>query len=154
MMTNQSLKWSQWLTDCSESGLHEFARETRFPAKKTEDSTSFRQQLIGAARQGMFDHYNGTPLPETSAGVLAAATVGKSAARPASLDAIINHPSHYQSISGLEAIDVIEAFKLGFNLGNAVKYILRAGRKTNAGALEDLKKAVWYLEREQKTCEK
>jgi hypothetical protein len=57
----------------------------------------------------------------------------------------VNHPSHYQS-GGLEAIDVIEAFGLGFCLGNTAKYILRAGRKGDA--VEDLKKARWYLDRE------
>ena len=57
----------------------------------------------------------------------------------------INHPPHYQA-NGMEAIDVIEAFSLGFHLGNAVKYILRAGKKTeNSG--EDIQKAIWYLER-------
>ena len=41
----------------------------------------------------------------------------------------IDRPPHYQGASGLQAIDVIEAFDLDFSLGNAVKYILRAGRK-------------------------
>lgn len=58
----------------------------------------------------------------------------------------IDHPAHY-SAGGIEAIDVIEAFGLGFHLGNVVKYVLRAGRKS-ADALEDLRKAQWYLERE------
>lgn len=57
----------------------------------------------------------------------------------------VNHPAHYKA-GGLEAIDVIEAFGLGFCLGNAVKYILRAGRKGDA--VEDLQKARWYLDRE------
>ena len=57
----------------------------------------------------------------------------------------VNHPAHYKA-NGLEAIDVIEAFGLGFCLGNTVKYILRAGRK--ADRVEDLKKARWYLDRE------
>lgn len=57
----------------------------------------------------------------------------------------INHPEHYQG-KGLECIDVIEAFDLGFSLGNAVKYILRAGKKGDR--LEDLRKAIWYLQRE------
>lgn len=57
----------------------------------------------------------------------------------------INHPGHYK-VDGMEVIDVIEAFGLGFHLGNAVKYILRAGRKTVEPA-EDIKKAIWYLER-------
>lgn len=57
----------------------------------------------------------------------------------------INHPAHYQSATGLEAIQVIEAFGLGFSLGNVVKYVLRAPKK---GGTEDLKKARWYLDRE------
>lgn len=63
----------------------------------------------------------------------------------------VNHPSHYQG-KGLEVIQVIEAFGLGFNLGNAIKYILRAGKKSDLK--EDLKKAVWYLTRELENHEK
>lgn len=59
----------------------------------------------------------------------------------------IDHPPHY-SAGGIEAIDVIEAWELGFCLGNAVKYIARAGRKDPARELEDLEKAAWYLARE------
>ena len=57
----------------------------------------------------------------------------------------VNHPDHYRA-HGLEAIEVIEAFGLGFNLGNAIKYILRAGRKGDKS--EDLRKAAWYVNRE------
>jgi hypothetical protein len=57
----------------------------------------------------------------------------------------VNHPGHYQS-GKMEAIDVIEAFGLGFNLGNVVKYVLRAGKKGDRR--EDLEKAKWYLDRE------
>jgi hypothetical protein len=57
----------------------------------------------------------------------------------------INHPPHY-NIGRTEVIDAIEDWALGFNLGNAVKYIARADHKGNA--LEDLKKARWYLDRE------
>lgn len=64
---------------------------------------------------------------------------------------MINHPSHYQG-NGMEAIDVIEAFDLNFRIGNAVKYILRAGLKYNK--IEDLKKAIWYIDREIKLTEK
>lgn len=52
---------------------------------------------------------------------------------------------HYQG-KGLKAIEVIEAFELNFSLGNAIKYILRSGKKGNAK--EDLEKAIWYLKRE------
>jgi len=63
---------------------------------------------------------------------------------PAPTDTV-NHPPRYKA-GGLEVIDVIEAFGLGFRLGNAIKYLLRAGRKGDA--VEDLKKAAWYLQRE------
>jgi hypothetical protein len=60
----------------------------------------------------------------------------------------VDHPGHYKS-GGMEAIDVIEAFGLGFCLGNTVKYILRAGRKGgDEKAIEDLEKGAWYLQRE------
>lgn len=57
----------------------------------------------------------------------------------------VNHPSHYQGKNGIEVIDIIESFNLDFNLGNAVKYILRADKKGNR--LQDLKKASWYINR-------
>ena len=58
----------------------------------------------------------------------------------------VDHPSHYRKDTGYEAIDVIEAWGLGFSLGNAVKYIARAGLKGDA--VEDLEKARWYIDRE------
>jgi len=64
----------------------------------------------------------------------------------------VNHPSYYKR-GGIEAIDAIEAWELGFHLGNVVKYIARAGRKTKDG-LQDLKKAEWYLSREIKRMER
>lgn len=57
----------------------------------------------------------------------------------------IDHPTHYTR-GGIEAIDAIEAWELGFNLGNVVKYVARCGHKGEA--LEDLQKARWYLDRE------
>jgi hypothetical protein len=54
----------------------------------------------------------------------------------------INHPAHYNA-GRFEVIDVIEDWKLNFHLGNVVKYVARAEHKANA--LEDLKKARWYL---------
>jgi hypothetical protein len=55
----------------------------------------------------------------------------------------VSNPGHYHRGSGHEAIDVIEAWDLGFHLGNTLKYIARAGRKCDA--LEDLLKARWYF---------
>jgi len=65
----------------------------------------------------------------------------------------VNHPDHYGGAENpYEAIKVIEAWQLGFCLGNTVKYIARAGKKTNA--VEDLKKAAWYLQREIERLER
>jgi hypothetical protein len=62
----------------------------------------------------------------------------------------VDHPPHYQGKS-METIEVIESFDLNFCLGNAIKYILRAGKKGDKE--EDLRKAIWYLEREiQNEC--
>ena len=61
----------------------------------------------------------------------------------------VNHPAHYGGADNpYEAIKVIEAWTLNFNLGNTTKYIARAGRKDGATRLEDLRKARWYLDRE------
>ena len=64
----------------------------------------------------------------------------------------VDHPGYYKC-GGIEAIDAIEAWGLGFCLGNVVKYIARAGRKTKDG-LQDLQKAAWYLDREIKRRER
>jgi hypothetical protein len=58
----------------------------------------------------------------------------------------VNHPAHYNT-GQYEAIKVIEAWNLDFCLGNAVKYIARAGKKAGSPELEDLQKAAWYLNR-------
>lgn len=57
----------------------------------------------------------------------------------------INHPSHYTQ-GDIEVIDYIEDKKLGYRLGNVVKYVSRAGHKDDA--IKDFKKARWYLNRE------
>ena len=64
----------------------------------------------------------------------------------------VDHPTYYKH-GGVEAIDAIEAWELCFNLGNVVKYIARAGKKT-ADSLQDLQKAAWYLDREIKRRER
>ena len=58
----------------------------------------------------------------------------------------VNHPTHYNQ-GKFEVIEVIEDQKLGFHLGNAIKYICRAGKKNPEKTIEDLKKAKWYIER-------
>jgi iron-sulfur cluster repair protein YtfE (RIC family) len=66
----------------------------------------------------------------------------------------VNHPSHYGGKDNTyEAIKVIEAWDLDFCLGNVVKYLSRAGKKSDK-KVEDLEKALWYLSREIENLKK
>lgn len=80
-------------------------------------------------------------------------------------DENVSHPSHYTQLkekSGVEVIDITR--HLNFNLGNAIKYILRSGKKPiidkdlsdnfNKAAIQDLRKAIWYLNDEINRIEK
>ena len=58
----------------------------------------------------------------------------------------VNHPVHYTA-GGIEVIDFLEAWNFPFHLANAIKYICRAGRKDENKTAEDLRKAIWYIER-------
>ena len=62
------------------------------------------------------------------------------------LDDPVNHPSHYTSGS-IEVIDFIEDQNFPYHLGNAIKYISRAGKKDPKALVTDLKKAAWYINR-------
>lgn len=65
----------------------------------------------------------------------------------------VDHPSHYNAHpSGIEAITIVEHFN--FCIGNAIKYLWRAGLKPGAATIEDLKKSVWYIQREIERLEK
>jgi hypothetical protein len=67
----------------------------------------------------------------------------------------VNHPQHYGGESNpYEVIKVIDNWELGFSLGNTVKYISRAGKKGKDKELEDLRKALWYLQHHIETLEK
>lgn len=59
----------------------------------------------------------------------------------------VNHPDHYNS-GRIEVISAIEDWELGFSLGNAIKYIARAGKKSKETYIQDLEKALWYVARE------
>lgn len=72
----------------------------------------------------------------------------------------VNHPSHYTWLKDLCGIEVIDITRhMDFNLGNSIKYILRSGHKKEEGytdkqkTIEDLKKAIWYIEDEIKMLE-
>lgn len=58
----------------------------------------------------------------------------------------VDHPNHYNT-GKIEVIDFIEDQNLNFHLGNAVKYICRAGKKDPSKTKEDLDKAIWYIKR-------
>lgn len=70
----------------------------------------------------------------------------KAPAKAQACDAV-NHPSHYTD-GKIEVIDYIEDKQLNYHLGNAVKYISRAGKKDPTKKVEDLRKAAWYINRE------
>ncbi len=60
----------------------------------------------------------------------------------------VNHPQHYGGENNpYEVIKVIEALEMDFHLGNTFKYIARAGKKGTDKELQDLEKALWYLQR-------
>jgi len=63
----------------------------------------------------------------------------------------VNHPDHYNQLP-IECIDVTKHFD--FCAGNAIKYIWRAGLKDKEKTIEDLKKAIWYIEQKIKMVEK
>lgn len=65
----------------------------------------------------------------------------------------VNHPAHYTD-GNIEVIDYIEDKKFPFHLGNAIKYISRAGKKNPEKTIEDLRKAIWYIERYIRLIEK
>jgi hypothetical protein len=66
----------------------------------------------------------------------------------------VNHPQHYGGSENIyEAIKVIDAWELGFSLGNTIKYISRAGKKGKDKELQDLRKGLWYLEHHIKQLE-
>lgn len=60
---------------------------------------------------------------------------------------VVNHPSHYTD-GKIEVIEFIEDKNLNYHRGNAIKYICRAGKKDPQKEIEDLQKAIWYINRE------
>lgn len=65
----------------------------------------------------------------------------------------VDHPKHYNvHPSSIECIEIVEWFN--FNIGNAIKYLWRSGLKPRVEAIEDLKKARWYIDREIERVEK
>jgi hypothetical protein len=80
-------------------------------------------------------------------GEKAYSTIPTPTSNPAGAYDEVNHPDHYQLPGGVEVIDLIE--HLSFNLGSAIKYLARAGKKPGVSAQTDLDKAMFYIRREQ-----
>ncbi len=57
------------------------------------------------------------------------------------------HPNHYKTQNGKQVIDFIEKYCIDFRLGNAVKYLMRAGKKQNETFYDDINKAIWHINR-------
>lgn len=94
------------------------------------------------ARCGLREHAEWCPFAPGPAKVAPEAILAPTVAD------LVNDPPHYRLKSGVECLDVIEELKLNFRLGNALKYLWRAGRKDPAKVIEDLRKCVFYLNRE------
>lgn len=102
-------------------------------AEKDAELTASRHPELGLKDLPMVPTYSGT-----------AAYKGPADSDPE----MVNHPAHYGGDTTYETRKVIRAWELGFNTGNAVKYISRAGRKPGSSYVEDLQKALFYLQDE------
>lgn len=102
--------------------------------------TIHKAEKIGDYWECTNDHDNPPPLKPMGELVVDHIEKQKTANDP------VNHPSHYTS-GGIEVIDAIEAWELGFHLANVVKYVARSGKKDPAKTKQDLEKARWYLDR-------
>ena len=117
--------------------------------KLTREAEPPEKQKAMAAFDGLIDHYAANMPNEMCRYLDELLDLGWDVREAGLEDAkkeAVNHPPHYAG-GGIEAIDAIESWGLGFNLGNVVKYIARAGLKDSTKLVEDLKKARWYLDR-------
>lgn len=134
------------------------ARQLNASVSRDNKVEKLRQSLLTIWRSGVddLDHHCRYPALEFFGckhfheleNLAPAASVSEQQAEAAPVaqpGSAVNHPAHYNAHpSGIECIDVVE--HMGFNVGNAVKYLWRADLKGNA--LEDLEKARWYVQRE------
>jgi hypothetical protein len=111
-----------------------------------DNETLEERRARAAERMGSKGNGKHEADPDCTSGACPTCTAAVELAAQVHADDPVDHPSHYTS-GGVEVIDAIEAWDLGFHLGNAVKYIARAGKKDPAKVVEDLKKARWYLDR-------
>lgn len=109
--------------------------------KKIKPLSSYERLLKDSLAQARSEQY---PIQTRINKIRMQASPSTNIVKPYSTD-MVNHPPHYTA-GGIETIDFIEAKKLGYNLGNVIKYITRSDLKGDC--LKDLEKAQWYLTRE------
>lgn len=105
------------------------------------------QKLLGIVHRFCHLHPTFFHLTLWILGSLAASAMKRERRMEGNMNDVVNHPAHYTD-GKIEVIDFIEDKGLNFHRGNAVKYIARAGKKDPEKEVEDLRKAVWYLNRE------
>ena len=139
---------------CTAKGLNKFTEGNayRIISKDFEHSKGFSYGIVNDA--GLIDYFNEDVVKEnfTDEDVPNEITYHSNATTSFDIEDNVNHPSHYtwlKDLCGVEPIDICK--HLDFDLGNALKYILRAGHKKDNSmtdvekAIEDLKKAIFYI---------
>lgn len=141
------VKW-HWQKDAKQTDIPTLIEQRRKKASKEVEEYNEEQASMKAAQEAVNKLLRWSVPAEMAADEdKAAQQIGWHVAKDTQKDSkdMVNSPDHYTA-GGIETIDFIEAKGLGYNLGNAVKYISRSPYKGKF--LEDLKKAVWYLQRE------
>lgn len=75
---------------------------------------------------------------------------GKGVSQKNEAEDLVNKPSHYQTPSGIQPVDVVEMFDLPHHVGDAVIYLLRLGKKKTEPVEQEMRKAIWWLVRHAK----
>lgn len=104
-------------------------KEVHFSDEEETELKNAVEAFHDRAKEGFYDEFDGTFVKEM----------------PETQNDPVNHPEHY-TYGTIECIDYITDKQFDFCLGNAIKYITRAGRKKDV--IEDLRKAIWYIEKE------
>lgn len=139
-------KQAHW--PCSECFCADFVFHKLSSAEVTDDGL----ELIGEDPHGI-EYLNSDELEKYMSGQISLNDLRKSRGlgkrepdENATADDPVNHPTHYTAYPGIEIIQLTR--HMSFNRGNAVKYVSRAGLKDKNTEVQDLEKAVWYLQDE------
>jgi hypothetical protein len=148
MNVNKSAQVREWMEKNPKMTAKQIMKETGFSSTTVYNAMSKTRKKARKPKERIATNVD---LAEIARQI----TFGRNRMRMMSSETLtrdtVNHPAHYK-VGGIETIDFIEAKKLGYNLGNVVKYVTRAGHKGNIK--EDLEKARWYLNRELENLSK